>query len=103
MTRRFPALVRPRQALEGRGAPSVLLHFSHPVDRSAGHRMSEAPARSRSFCRRSGDRATHGAACHGYLLIAETSCEMRNLFLDRNLVVPTIAMDGTSFFEIARR
>jgi uncharacterized protein DUF1998 len=31
---------------------------------------------------RSGDRATHGAACHGCLLIAETSCEMRNLFLD---------------------
>ena len=30
---------------------------------------------------RSGDRATHGAACHGCLLIAETSCEMRNLFL----------------------
>jgi hypothetical protein len=28
---------------------------------------------------RSGDRATHGAACHGCLLIAETSCEMRNL------------------------
>jgi CO/xanthine dehydrogenase Mo-binding subunit len=27
----------------------------------------------------SGDRATHGAACHSCLLIAETSCEMRNL------------------------
>ena len=43
---------------------------------------------------RSGDRATHGAACHGCLLIAETSCEMRNLFLDRNLLVPTMANDG---------
>ena len=39
---------------------------------------------------RSGDRATHGAACHGCLLIAETSCEMRNLFLDRALLVPTM-------------
>jgi hypothetical protein len=29
-----------------------------------------------------GDHATHGAACHGCLLIAETSCEMRNLFFD---------------------
>jgi hypothetical protein len=47
---------------------------------------------------RSGDRATHGAACHGCLLIAETSCEMRNLFLDRNLLVATMAMDGASFF-----
>ena len=45
---------------------------------------------------RSGDRATHGAACHGCLLIAETSCEMRNLFLDRCLLVPTMAMDGAS-------
>jgi hypothetical protein len=25
---------------------------------------------------RNGDRATHGAACHACLLIAETSCEM---------------------------
>jgi hypothetical protein len=50
---------------------------------------------------RSGDRATHGAACHGCLLIAETSCEMRNLFLDRNLLVPTMAGDGCSFFEFS--
>jgi hypothetical protein len=48
---------------------------------------------------RSGDRATHGAACHGCLLIAETSCEMRNLFLDRNLLVPTMAKEGAAFFE----
>jgi hypothetical protein len=30
-----------------------------------------------------------GAACHGCLLIAETSCEQRNDWLDRALVVPT--------------
>jgi hypothetical protein len=48
---------------------------------------------------RSGDRATHGAACHGCLLIAETSCEVRNLFLDRNLLVPTMATDGAAFFR----
>lgn len=47
---------------------------------------------------RSGDRATHGAACHGCLLIAETSCEMRNLFLDRSLIVPTMAEADASFF-----
>ncbi len=52
---------------------------------------------------RSGDRATHGAACHGCLLIAETSCEMRNLFLDRNLLVPTMASDGSSFFDVLER
>jgi hypothetical protein len=52
---------------------------------------------------RSGDRATHGAACHGCLLIAETSCEMRNLFLDRNLLVPTMATDGSAFFALGER
>jgi Domain of unknown function (DUF1998) len=49
---------------------------------------------------RSGDRATHGAACHGCLLIAETSCEMRNLFLDRGLLVPTMGPEGSAFFRI---
>ena len=48
----------------------------------------------------SGDRATHGAACHGCLLIAETSCEMRNLFLDRTLLVPTMGKDECNFFQL---
>src|SRR5256885_1698611 len=52
---------------------------------------------------RSGDRATHGAACHGCLLIAETSCEMRNLFLDRSLMVPTMGTGGSAFFGLDDR
>lgn len=48
---------------------------------------------------RSGDRATHGAACHGCLLIAETSCEMRNLFLDRSLLVQTMGDELSRFFK----
>jgi hypothetical protein len=40
----------------------------------------------------------HGAACHGCLLIAETSCEQRNDWLDRALVVPTIAVPDAAFF-----
>ena len=35
-------------------------------------------------------RFLHGAACHGCLLISETSCEQQNDFLDRALVVPTV-------------
>lgn len=46
------------------------------------------------------DRALHGAACHGCLLIAETSCEARNLHLDRTLLVDTMAVSGAGFFEI---
>ena len=40
----------------------------------------------------------NGAACHGCLLIAETSCEQRNEFLDRALVVPTVEALGAEFF-----
>lgn len=45
-------------------------------------------------------RFLHGAACHGCLLIAETSCEQHNDFLDRSLVVPTVENSGTHFFDI---
>lgn len=43
-------------------------------------------------------RFLHGSACHGCLLIAETSCEQYNDFLDRALVVPTVENLGTEFF-----
>ncbi|MFM9048055.1 MAG: DrmB family protein [Cyanobium sp.] len=39
-------------------------------------------------------RPTNGAACHGCELIAETSCEQRNDFLDRALVSRTVASHG---------
>ena len=44
------------------------------------------------------ERYLHGAACHGCLLIAETSCERRNELLDRALVVPTVTDSGAAFF-----
>ncbi len=44
------------------------------------------------------ERYLHGAACHGCLLIAETSCERRNELLDRALVVPTVATPDAAFF-----
>ncbi len=42
-----------------------------------------------------------GAACHGCLLVPETSCEQRNEFLDRVLVVPTVESCGAEFFPSA--
>jgi hypothetical protein len=44
------------------------------------------------------ERFLHGAACHGCLLIAEPSCERRNEFLDRALVVPTVENTEAAFF-----
>ena len=45
------------------------------------------------------ERWLHGAACHGCALVAETSCEMRNDYLDRALVVPVLGVPGAAFFE----
>ena len=39
-----------------------------------------------------------GSACHGCLLVSETSCEQHNDFLDRALVVETVEHLGASFF-----
>ena len=44
-------------------------------------------------------RWLHGAACHGCSLVAETSCEMRNDYLDRALVMPIIGLTGAAFFQ----
>ncbi len=44
------------------------------------------------------EKYTLGAACHGCLLIAETSCERRNELLDRSLVVATVDQLGAEFF-----
>jgi len=44
-------------------------------------------------------RWLHGAACHGCALVAETSCEIRNDFLDRALVVPVLGISDAAFFQ----
>jgi hypothetical protein len=43
-------------------------------------------------------RWLHGAACHGCALVAETSCEMRNDYLDRALVIPVLGVGDAAFF-----
>ncbi len=44
-------------------------------------------------------RWLHGSACHGCALISETSCEMRNDYLDRALVVPVMGVEDSAFFQ----
>lgn len=44
------------------------------------------------------ERFLLGAACHGCVLLAESSCERRNDFLDRALVVPTVDDSDAAFF-----
>jgi hypothetical protein len=45
------------------------------------------------------ERFLLGAACHGCLLISETSCERFNQYLDRSLVVATVGASGAEFFS----
>lgn len=44
-------------------------------------------------------RLLQGASCHGCALIAETSCEMYNNYLDRALVVPILGNSEAAFFR----
>ncbi|MEZ5231296.1 MAG: DUF1998 domain-containing protein [Acidimicrobiales bacterium] len=44
------------------------------------------------------DGSLHGASCHACLLVAETSCERGNRYLDRSTLVDTFAHTGLEFF-----
>lgn len=44
------------------------------------------------------DRALHAAACHACSLVAETSCERGNRYLDRSLLVQTLDRGDAAFF-----
>ncbi len=72
-------------------------HIRHAL--TLGHLCSNDPVCSRHMPSDSHEeRYLHGAACHGCLLISETSCEHRNEQLDRALVVPTIDTSDAAFF-----
>jgi len=47
----------------------------------------------------SGAAGLNGAACHACLLLAETSCETSNRFLDRAVLVETLGRFGRWFFR----
>ena len=44
------------------------------------------------------DGSLHGASCHACLLVAETSCERGNRYLDRSTLVDTFAHTGLEYF-----
>ena len=44
------------------------------------------------------DRSLHAAACHACSLVAETSCERGNRYLDRSLLVQTLDRSDAAFF-----
>lgn len=46
-----------------------------------------------------GETTLHGASCHACLLLPETSCERSNRYLDRTVLVETLANAGLGFFK----
>jgi hypothetical protein len=44
------------------------------------------------------DKSLHAAACHACSLVAETSCERGNRYLDRTLLVRTMENSSAAFF-----
>jgi Domain of unknown function (DUF1998) len=73
-------------------------HFTRALD--AGMLCSNDPVCALHSPREQAQQRLLGSACHGCLLISETSCEQRNDFLDRALVVPTVAASGSAFFDL---
>lgn len=45
------------------------------------------------------DRSLHGAACHACCLVAETSCERGNRYLDRSLLVSTLQWADAAYLK----
>jgi hypothetical protein len=45
------------------------------------------------------DRSLHGSSCHACSLVAETSCEPGNRYLDRSLLIPTLERGDAAFFK----
>jgi Domain of unknown function (DUF1998) len=67
----------------------------------AGKLCSNDPVCSHHEYSMHDEQPLNGAACHGCLLISETSCEQHNVFLDRSLVVETVGYAGAEFFPDA--
>ena len=64
----------------------------------AGKLCSNDPVCSQHEYSLQDEQPLNGAACHGCLLISETSCEQHNVFLDRSLVLETVGYSGSEFF-----
>ncbi len=92
---------------DAEGTLGGLVHSAHriqPIMRSALQNASICS--SDPVCAHTkpeNDNPSHwllGAACHCCTHLPETSCEQMNQFLDRSLVVPTLAGDRSEFFSI---
>ncbi len=97
-------------AVENRGegifiqlhASAVDTWFARPPCSSASSPSAGATTNGRRSVPSNNDplegRWRLGAACHGCALVGESSCEMRNDYRDRALVVPVLGQEDSAFF-----
>lgn len=78
-------------------ARDVKRHFARAIE--SGALCANDPVCAFQVPAEQGHQPLLGSACHGCLLVAETSCEQRNDYLDRALVVPTLEALGCAFFR----
>ena len=45
------------------------------------------------------DESLHNAACHACLFVPETCCEIGNRYLDRAVLIDTLARAGIGYFD----
>ncbi|MES0032715.1 DUF1998 domain-containing protein [Mesorhizobium sp. M0040] len=81
----------------GQGTLGGLSNMAHDIQRLLANAITRLGLCSNDpICAEHGphsdhdDRPLQGAACHGCLLLPETSCEARNTRLDRSLLVETV-------------
>ena len=78
-------------------ANSIGAHLQHAI--RMGELCSNDPVCANHTPREDrAERFLEGAACHGCLFIAESSCERFNRYLDRALVVPTMGVPSSTAF-----
>lgn len=88
-----------------RGTLGGLVESARYLDRHLEQALTSALCSNDPTCAAHEPQVTHGpaqlygAACHGCLFIAEPSCECRNDFLDRSLLVPTVEHGDCCFYE----
>jgi hypothetical protein len=75
----------------------IVWHLKHALE--LGRLCSNDPVCALHRPARHDQQALLGSACHGCLLVSETSCEQHNDFLDRALVIGTVENLGTEFFK----
>lgn len=82
------------------GRPEILgRHLDHALERADLCASDPLCAETRPA---DDGLSLHGAACHACLFVPETSCERGNKYLDRRLLVGTVAGSGMPLFTTAR-